>query len=129
MSSMDRMGRNLGESGGQGSAKAGSGAGIDPERQKKLLFMMLVQQNQQIALMGLGAAGDPETGESRHDPAAARFAVDTLAMLREYTGERLPAELAEYLDTVLSDLRARLGELDVQAGGREGGLSGGGRHG
>ena len=59
------------------------------------------------ALMGLGEADDPATGERHLDLAQAEEAIDVLILLREKTqGNRTPDESA-FLDDVLYDLQVR----------------------
>ena len=89
------------------------GAGeIDTDRKRKLLFMMLVQQHQQIALAGLGVESSGSDGLPERDLSSARFAMDTLGMLKEYTAGAIPPELAEYLNAVLDDLSRRFQDVD-----------------
>lgn len=78
---------------------------LTPEQQDQLLFMMLVQQNQQIALMGMGKEPNPATNKTEKDLKAAKYAIDTLDMLRRYTEATLSTEMKTYLDSVLNDLR------------------------
>ena len=40
---------------------------LNPEQQDQLLCMMLIQQHQQIAMMGLGKLQNPATGEMEKD--------------------------------------------------------------
>ncbi len=78
---------------------------LSQEQQDQLLFMMLVQQNQQIALMGMGKEPNPATGKTEKDIKAAKYAIDTLDMLRRYTAEALSDEMKSFLDNVLNELR------------------------
>jgi len=57
------------------------------------------------ALIQLGQAPDPVTGERRQDLDQARFTIDLVAMIREKTeGNRTPEESA-VLDEILTNLR------------------------
>lgn len=78
---------------------------LSKEQQQQLLFMMLVQQHQQIAMMAMGKIKNPATDKVERDLSTARYAIDTLGMLRDYTAGNLSAESAEYLTHVLSNLR------------------------
>jgi len=78
---------------------------ISKEQQQQLLFMMLVQQHQQIGMMGLGKIKNPATDKVERDLSAARYAIDTLAMLQEYTKGNLQSETSDYLSHVLNSLR------------------------
>lgn len=78
---------------------------LSKEQQQKLLFMMLVQQHQQIAMMGMGKIKNPSTDAVERDLSATRYAIDTLQMLQDFTKGNLDAELSEYLVHVLNTLR------------------------
>ena len=80
------------------------------EQQDQLLFMMLIQQNEQIALMGLGKEKNPATSEIEKDLKTAKFAIDTLRMLEKYTANNINKDLKEYLSRTLSNLRIRYAE-------------------
>ncbi|MEX0929929.1 MAG: DUF1844 domain-containing protein [Balneolales bacterium] len=75
------------------------------EQQDQLLFMMLVQQNEQIALMGLGKEKNPASDKIEKDLKTAKFAIDTLRMLEKYTANNIDKDLKEYLAKTLSNLR------------------------
>ena len=78
---------------------------LNPEQQDQLLCMMLIQQHQQIAMMGLGKLQNPATGEMERDLSSAKYAIDTLNMLDKYTKGNLPQELKGFLDQTLTTLR------------------------
>lgn len=80
-------------------------ATLNPEQQEQLLFMMLIQQHQQIGMMGLGKLKNPATDTIERDLASAKYAIDTLTILDKYTTNNLPKELKGYLDQVLTTLR------------------------
>ena len=82
-----------------------NGDNISDEEQQQLLFMMLVQQHQQIANMGMGKTENPNTGETERELSSAKFAIDTLLMLQEYTEGNLPDRLDNYLTETLNNLR------------------------
>lgn len=75
------------------------------EQQDQLLFMMLIQQHQQIAMMGMGKIKNPSTEEVEREMKSAKFAIDTLMMLQKYTEGNLPKELKNYLKQTLNNLR------------------------
>ena len=72
---------------------------LSEDQQQQLLFMMLVQQHQQIAMM-----------EIERDLKSAKFAIDTLLMLQKFTEGNLPKELKNYLEQTLSTLRLNYAE-------------------
>ena len=87
-----------------------NGDQISGDQQQQLLFMMLVQQHQQIAMMGLGKIKNPSTDETERDLKSAKFAIDTLLMLQKFTEGNLPDELKSYLEQTLSTLRLNYAE-------------------
>lgn len=66
------------------------------------------------ALIHLGDAPSPETGETAPNLALARQTIDTLAMLRDKSRGNLSGDEQKLVDTLLYDLRMRF----VSAGGR-----------
>lgn len=78
---------------------------IGPEQKHQLLMMMLIQQYQQIAMVGLGKIMNPETEKSERDLSAARFAIDTLGMLEAFTKGNLSEELQQFMTQTLTNLR------------------------
>ena len=78
---------------------------LNEDQQKQLLFMMLIQQHQQIGMMGLGKIKNPATDKIERDLGSAKYAIDTLNALAEYTEGNLPRELKSYLDQSLTTLR------------------------
>lgn len=82
-----------------------NGDNLSEDEQQQLLFMMLVQQHQQIAMMGMGKIENPNTGETERELKSAKFAIDTLLMLEEYTEGNLPDRLENYLTETLNNLR------------------------
>jgi hypothetical protein len=81
-----------------------SGGKLTVEQQRQLLFMMLIQQHEQIAIMGLGRQQDESGGTMPGDINAARYAIDTLRMLEHYTSGNLTDELKNYLQHKLQVL-------------------------
>jgi len=78
---------------------------LNEDQQKQLLFMMLIQHHQQIGMMGLGKIKNPATDKIERDLGSAKYAIDTLNALAEYTEGNLPRELKSYLDQSLTTLR------------------------
>lgn len=87
-----------------------NGDQLSEEQQQQLLFMMLIQQHQQIAMMGMGKIKNPSTDQTERDLKSARFAIDTLLMLQDYTKGNLPKELKNYLEQTLNNLRLNYAE-------------------
>lgn len=82
-----------------------NGDKLSGEQQDQLLFMMLIQQHQQIAMMGMGKIKNPNTDQTERDLKSAKFAIDTLLMLQKFTKGNLPKELKNYLEQTLNNLR------------------------
>ncbi len=78
---------------------------LSEDQQNQLLFMMLIQQHEQIGLMGLGKIKNPATDEIERDLQAAKYAIDTLNMLEKYTAGNIDKELTGYIQQKLSLLR------------------------
>ena len=78
---------------------------LSEDQQDQLLFMMLIQQHQQIAMMGMGKVKNPASDEIERDLKSAKFAIDTLLMLQKFTKGNLPEELSNYLNETLNNLR------------------------
>lgn len=87
-----------------------NGDNLSEDQQNQLLFMMLVQQHQQIAMMGMGKIKNPHTDEIERELKSAKFAIDTLIMLQKFTEGNLPKELKGYLDQTLNNLRLNYAE-------------------
>lgn len=83
---------------------------LSDEQRNQLLFMMLIQQHQQIAMMGMGKLKNPATDKIERDMKSAKFAIDTLLMLQKFTHGNLPKELKNYLEQTLNTLRLNYAE-------------------
>ena len=84
---------------------SGNGEKLNPDQQQQLLFMMLVQQHEQIAMMGMGKIKNPATDKTERDLKSAKYAIDTLIMLEKFTNGNLPEVLNNYLEQILTNLR------------------------
>ena len=67
------------------------------------LFMMFASS----ALVNLGVAADPVTGERRMDMEQARGAIDALVLLREKTAGNRTEDESRFLEQVVYDLQMR----------------------
>lgn len=84
---------------------AGNGEKLNTDQQQQLLFVMLIQQHEQIAMMGMGKLQNPASGKSERDLKSAKYAIDTLIMIEKFTEGNLPNELHSYLKQTLTNLR------------------------
>jgi hypothetical protein len=80
-------------------------SGLPPGEKTSALFAQLVMQQANMALMLLGQIANPNTGETLHDPQAARFFIDALEMLEVKTRGNLSRDEAELLKHNLMSLR------------------------
>jgi len=87
-----------------------NGDQLSEDQQNQLLFMMLIQQHQQIAMMGMGKIKNPASDQVEREMKSAKFAIDTLVMLQKYTEGNLPDELNKYLNQTLNNLRLNYAE-------------------
>lgn len=71
----------------------------------ELLFMQVVFQNQQLALMGLGKVKNPVTDKFEKSLEQAKMAIDILDMLLIKTKGNLTAQEEQYISEVLRDLK------------------------
>jgi hypothetical protein len=78
---------------------------LTEDQQRQLLFFTLVQQHEQLGMMGLGKLKNPTNDSIERDLTQARYMIDTLEMLQHYTKGNLQDELASYLQHVLNTLR------------------------
>lgn len=82
-----------------------NGEKLNDDQQQQLLFVMLIQQHQQIAMMGMGKIKNPATDKIERDLKSAKYAIDTLRMLERFTKGNLADELQQYLNQTLTNLR------------------------
>lgn len=85
--------------------KKENGEKLNEGQQQQILFVMLIQQHEQIAMMGLGKTENPKSGEVEKDLKSAKFAIDTITMLEKYTKGNLPKEIESYVTETLNKLR------------------------
>jgi len=69
------------------------------------LFMLLVTNFHQMAMIGMGKLVNPSTGKAGRDLPQARFAIDMLEMLVRRTQSALSQAEDKYLQTLLTELR------------------------
>ncbi len=71
----------------------------------EMLFMQLVYQHQQLALMGLGKINNPISNKSEVNLEQAKFAIDILDMLSEKTKNNLNEKEDKFLQDVVRELK------------------------
>lgn len=75
------------------------------EQTNELLFMQLVMQNQQIAMMSMGKLKHPVSDKIERNLELAKISIDTLDMLKVKTKGNLSSYEEKFLDEVLRDLK------------------------
>ena len=81
-----------------------------PSPQGPIDFTSFLMGLASTALIHLGGAPHPETGQKRQDLVLARQSLDLLGMLREKTRGNLSVEEERLFDGLLADLRLRFVE-------------------
>ena len=79
----------------------------EPAALPEINFATFVISLSSSALIHLGVAPDPITGEQKKDLAIAKQTIDMLAMLQEKTRGNLTADEAQLMESMLYDLRMR----------------------
>lgn len=80
------------------------GKDLSVEKKHLILFMMLVQQHEKIALIQLAEIPNPAHNQLELDLKAAKFAIETLEMLFAFTKNTISNEAKEYLTGILEKL-------------------------
>ncbi|MEW5807483.1 MAG: DUF1844 domain-containing protein [Acidobacteriota bacterium] len=90
---------------------SGNGSPSDDKQKWKetstIDFSSFVLSMSAQALVSLGEAQNPITGESKLDLEAAKQAIDILCMLKEKSKGNLSASESELIENILYDLRIR----------------------
>lgn len=71
----------------------------------EILFMQLVMQNQQIAVMSMGKLKHPVTDKIERNLELAKVSIDTLDMLKVKTKGNLSEYEEKFLDEVIRELK------------------------
>jgi uncharacterized protein YjaG (DUF416 family) len=71
----------------------------------EILFMQLVMQNQQIAIMSMGKLKHPVTDRVERNLELAKISIDTLDMLKVKTKGNLSDYEEKFLDEVIRELK------------------------
>lgn len=75
------------------------------EHTNELLFMQLVLQNQQIAMMSMGKLKHPVSDKIERNLDLAKISIDTLDMLKIKTRGNLSDYETKFLDEVIKELK------------------------
>lgn len=101
-----------GQAANSAAAPSNSGTPGEPARNPPPVdFSTFILSFASTALIQLGAAPHPETGQTQAAPELARETIDLLGMLRDKTRGNLTDEEAKLFDALLYDLRMRYVEV------------------
>jgi len=78
---------------------------MEQNNMNELLFMQLVMQNQQIAMMSMGKLKHPVSDKIERNLDLAKISIDTLDMLKVKTKGNLSSYEEKFLDEVLRELK------------------------
>jgi uncharacterized protein YjaG (DUF416 family) len=78
---------------------------MDFKNNNELLFMQVVIQNQQMALLSMGKLKNPVTDKIERNLEYAKISIDTLDMLKEKTKSNLSEYEEKFLDEVIRELK------------------------
>lgn len=78
-------------------------------------FSQLVVTFAQSALIALGEVPNPETQKAEPNPAAARYSLQMLQMLKAKTEGNLDEQETQLIDTLIKEISGKLGPSEQQA--------------
>ena len=82
------------------------------ENEQSAIFLQLIIQHQQLAMMGLGLIPNPMDNTLIHDLEYAKIAIDTIEDLKEKTNGNLLDYETEFIDQVLQQLKEKYSEVE-----------------
>ncbi|QDK44703.1 DUF1844 domain-containing protein [Bdellovibrio sp. ZAP7] len=68
---------------------------------------VLIMSLASSAVMAMGLAPDPQTGQTSKDKNMARFNIDLLVVLQQKTKGNLSSDEAQFLDNLINDLQMK----------------------
>jgi len=71
----------------------------------EMLFIQLVMQNQQMAMMSLGKLENPVAGKTEQNLEFAKLSIDTLDMIKEKTKGNLSEYEEKFLEETLKEVK------------------------
>jgi len=78
---------------------------MEQNNMNELLFMQLIMQNQQIAMMSMGKLKHPVSDKIERNLELAKISIDTLDMLKVKTKGNLSSYEEKYLEEVIRELK------------------------
>ena len=85
------------------------------DSEKTSIFLQLIFQHQQLAIMGLGLLENPMTNTKDVNLEYARTAIDTVLVLKEKTKGNLTAYEEEFVNGIISQLQLKYVEVSKEA--------------
>ena len=83
---------------------------MEPNNTNEILFMQIVMQNQQIAMMSMGKLKNPVTNSMDKNMEYAKIAIDTLDMLTVKTKGNLSEYEEKFLKEIIQELKVTYAE-------------------
>lgn len=77
------------------------------EKTMEASLSVLVMSIASSAVMAMGLAPDPQTGEMSKDKNMARFNIDLLLVLQQKTKGNLTTDESQFLDNLVNDLQLK----------------------
>jgi hypothetical protein len=78
---------------------------MDEKWTNEMLFIQLVMQNHQMAMMSLGQIENPVAGKVEKNVEFAKLSIDTLDMIKEKTKGNLSEYEEKFLDETLREVK------------------------
>jgi hypothetical protein len=82
------------------------------ENEQSAIFLQLIIQHQQLAMMGLGMIPNPMDNTIIHDLEYAKMAIDTIEVLKEKTKGNLLEYETQFIDQILVQLNEKYAEAE-----------------
>jgi len=86
---------------------------MEIENEQSAIFLQLIIQHQQLAMMGMGMIPNPMDNTIIHDLEYAKIAIDTIDVLKEKTQGNLLDYETQFIDQVLIQLKEKYNEAET----------------
>ncbi len=86
---------------------------MEIENEQSAIFLQLIIQHQQLAMMGLGMIPNPMDNTIINDLEYAKMAIDTIEVLKEKTKGNLLDYEEQFMDQVLQQLKEKYTEAET----------------
>jgi hypothetical protein len=85
---------------------------MEIENEQSAIFLQLIIQHQQLAMMGLGMIPNPMDNTIINDLEYAKMAIDTIEVLKEKTKGNLLDYEEQFMDQILQQLKDKYSEVE-----------------